>query len=183
MKRIGVVLSLVLALALLAGCAIPLGDGNAINIGKQGLSVKGEDGEQLQLGFGEDGIQFSLTDKDGESFGGSFSTKVPANFPKDVPIPNGADNVAGFEARGEDNTMMTTVQYTIKAGVKELQPLYANYMRSAGYEITSAEDAIESDEGSMTIITGERGSERFSVTIMNVQSEGSSVILSYGAGQ
>jgi len=60
----------------------------------------------------------------------SISDKVPSRFPKEIPIPQGAQDIASME-QGDS----ITVSFEVNKSFDETLKIYKEYFKSAGYRM------------------------------------------------
>lgn len=124
----------VMMIFLLAACIkIPIGDGNKLDLSKDGITVIGEDGNEVSISKDDD-ESFTIsgigdeTGEDGElSFGNDLD--VPEVFPKDLPMPKDANIV--IASKIDEGAMM---QYISDSSLEELEKMYKKYFESGDFQ-------------------------------------------------
>lgn len=129
-------------LVVLSGCfgdsiAIPLGDGQSINVnrGDDGFDVsyKGEDGVVDISANEEDGLSISGVDKDGKEGSIQFSQNMPELFPDYIPLPNTYEIMSSTQYSADDGKGVM-VQLAVEGMTeKEAIDKYTQFMNSHNY--------------------------------------------------
>lgn len=123
-----------LAILIFAGCgSIPIGDGGSINMKKDGVTIKGQQGS-IDVSVNDEGeMKLSGTDESGQKFQQKISKeqKLPDGFPQDIPIPEGIE-LSVVESELSEGIQFI-ISYTVEGKVIDFYKQYRDYIEQTGY--------------------------------------------------
>lgn len=154
-----------------AACiSIPTGDGGTIKLSKDGATVKTADGDELSLNVDTEAeaYTYSGVDADGNTFQSTIgvSETLPAQFPKDIPIPD--DVQLTVIENTLDGQHHYSVSFEAQGSVAEHYQTYRTYIDQSNYEDVFDSKGVEAYEDSFfEYISATSGKYSLAVSIMN----------------
>lgn len=203
MKRSTLLISVItiFTFILLAGCSIPIGDGDKLKIGSDGVQISTKDGDEVDISIdGEEGtVQMTGTDAEGNETTIDLSAddetvrltevgedgeetvfeikehnEIPATLPSDVPIPNDADIVQAADITSGD---VINVQIVLKGKSKSLDKYADTYRKYANKSYETIEE-LQINENAFNIVATNGENDTFYVLISE-EEDGTDIIISY----
>ncbi len=92
------------------------------------------------------------------------STKVPENFPTDIPIEPGAKIVDNFNATAPDGRVQATRSFESAKSAQENFTFYKNLLTQKGYEIVNT-----ANRDNLQVIFAKKGDGLVNIAILNNQ--------------
>lgn len=139
--KYGLLLTIIL---LLTACFnIPLGDGNKLKLGKDGVTFTDEEGDETKIAVDKDEGQINISGgKDGDEVDLSFGEDLdlPATFPKDMPLTEDATIHQSTTTKGGKEW---AVSYSTKESLDSVTAMYLTYLEANYAEVGRQSDQVE----------------------------------------
>lgn len=135
--RLKTMLALFALIILLSSCIkIPMGDGESLEISKDGLTLSDSDGKESTVSIDKESESIKVSNKDDEEWEGTFGENVelPEDFPeKYLPIPEEA-NIISVQQMDFEDGKGTSVAYVYEGDIETLSEMYINNFEKNNFE-------------------------------------------------
>ncbi len=153
MNKIKVSLLLSLIILFLVGCvSIPIGDGNKIKVGKDGIEFSDKEGNVHTIAFDTENGKLYI---DGfgleEILGLGGTVEIPERFPPDIPIPEDARVYKANDTNG-----IITLAYETDQSVDRIDKMYTKYYQSNVFIEKPVVSEEDDENGKMKTFLGLR---------------------------
>src|SRR5690625_1004391 len=137
MKKIRVLIFSLFLAILLTGCIkIPVGDGETLEISKDGLTFSDKEGKESSIDFDKEGETLSVSTGDGEEWTTSLGGDVdlPEDFPvNELPLTSDAI-ILTHHSSSADGTDAGTLIYYSKEEFETVANMYQNHFEATGFD-------------------------------------------------